>query len=56
MLLQYFINYNLPKGWYVSGSPIVTTNWAASHARGVANWDLSCPTHEARVVVRPTSN
>jgi hypothetical protein len=27
MLLQYFINYNLHKGWYLSTSPIVTANW-----------------------------
>jgi hypothetical protein len=30
MLLQYFINYNLKKGWYVSLSPIITANWKAS--------------------------
>ena len=30
MLLQYFINYNLKKGWYLSVSPIITANWKAS--------------------------
>jgi hypothetical protein len=30
MTLQYFINYNLRKGWYWSVSPIVTANWEAS--------------------------
>ena len=30
MLLQYFVNYNLKKGWYFSMSPIVTANWQAS--------------------------
>jgi len=30
MLLQYFINYNLKKGWYISLSPIITANWKAS--------------------------
>ena len=30
MLLQYFINYNMKKGWYVSVSPIITANWRAS--------------------------
>jgi len=30
MLLQYFINYNLKKGWYISVSPIITANWQAS--------------------------
>jgi hypothetical protein len=27
MLLQYFINYNMKKGWYLTSSPIVTANW-----------------------------
>jgi hypothetical protein len=30
MSLQYFLNYNLKKGWYVSLSPIITANWKAS--------------------------
>lgn len=30
MTLQYFINYNLKKGWYLSVSPIITANWQAS--------------------------
>jgi hypothetical protein len=29
MLLQYFINYNLDKGWYLTSSPIITANWKA---------------------------
>jgi len=29
-LMQYFINYNLDKGWYLSSSPIVTANWKAA--------------------------
>src|SRR6476620_7089287 len=29
MLLQPFINYNLPEGWYLTSSPIVTANWKA---------------------------
>ena len=29
-LLQYFINYNMKKGWYVSMSPIITANWRTS--------------------------
>ena len=29
MLLQYFVNYNLPKGWYLTSSPIITANWEA---------------------------
>jgi hypothetical protein len=27
MLLQYFINYNMKKGWYLASQPIVTANW-----------------------------
>jgi len=30
MTWQYFINYNLKKGWYLTSSPIVTANWKAS--------------------------
>lgn len=29
MLLQYFINYNLKKGWYITVQPIITANWEA---------------------------
>jgi hypothetical protein len=29
MTLQYFINYNLKKGWFLSTSPILTANWKA---------------------------
>jgi len=29
MLIQYFVNYNLPKGWYLTSSPIITANWKA---------------------------
>ena len=29
MTLQYFINYNLSKGWFLSVSPIITANWKA---------------------------
>ena len=28
-LLQYFINYNMKKGWYLARAPIVTANWRA---------------------------
>jgi len=30
MTLQYFINYNLNEGWYLTVSPIITANWNAS--------------------------
>jgi hypothetical protein len=29
-LLQPFINYNLPHGWYLVTSPIITANWRAA--------------------------
>lgn len=27
---QYFINYNMPRGWYLTSAPIITANWEAS--------------------------
>lgn len=27
MTLQYFINYNMPHGWYFTTQPIITANW-----------------------------
>jgi hypothetical protein len=30
MLLQYFINYNLKKGWFITIQPIITANWKAT--------------------------
>lgn len=29
-LLQYFVNYNFPGGWYLSSAPVITANWEAS--------------------------
>lgn len=29
MLLQYFINYNLPDAWFLTSAPILTANWKA---------------------------
>jgi len=34
-LLQPFINYNLPDGWYLSSAPIITANWKADKAGDV---------------------
>src|SRR5262252_4745034 len=34
-LMQYFVNYNLSGGWYVTSAPIVTANWAAPQAKNV---------------------
>jgi hypothetical protein len=30
-LLQYFINYNLKKGWYLTWQPTLTANWVATN-------------------------
>jgi hypothetical protein len=30
-LLQYFINYNLQKGWYLTWQPTLTANWRATN-------------------------
>jgi hypothetical protein len=35
MLLQPFLNYNLPAGWYLSSAPIITANWQADKAGSV---------------------
>lgn len=29
-LAQYFVNYNFPKGWYITTAPIITANWNAT--------------------------
>jgi hypothetical protein len=29
MLIQPFVNYNLPHGWYLTTAPIITANWKA---------------------------
>ena len=31
LLLQYFLNYNLSKGWYLGTQPILTANWEATN-------------------------
>jgi hypothetical protein len=38
MLFQYFINYNLDKGWYLAWQPIITANWNA--AKGGDVWTV----------------
>jgi hypothetical protein len=37
MLLQYFINYNLKKGWYLTSAPIITANWNSKASGEAAN-------------------
>ena len=38
MLLQPFVNYNLPDGWYLTTAPIVTADWKAD--RGGDVWTV----------------
>ena len=33
MTIQYFINYNLPQGWYLVSQPIITSDWRAPLTR-----------------------
>jgi hypothetical protein len=35
MVFQWFVNYNLPDGWYLTTSPIVTADWKADKAGDV---------------------
>jgi hypothetical protein len=37
MLLQYFINYNLKKGWFLTSAPIITANWNSKASGEAAN-------------------
>ena len=30
---QYFVNYNMNKGWYLSTAPVVTANWEANSSQ-----------------------
>jgi hypothetical protein len=30
MMLQYFVNYNMKKGWFLTSGPIINANWKAS--------------------------
>jgi hypothetical protein len=36
-LMQLFVNYNMPKGWYLVSSPIITVDWSA---RGSQQWTV----------------
>jgi hypothetical protein len=38
MLIQPFINYNLPEGWYLTSSPIITANWEAFGSNSSDRW------------------
>jgi hypothetical protein len=29
MAVQYFVNYNLPHGWFLTSSPVITADWRA---------------------------
>lgn len=34
MLVQYFVNYNMKKQWYLTAQPIITANWNTTAASG----------------------
>jgi hypothetical protein len=34
MLIQPFLNYNLPSGWYLTSSPILTADWTVANGNG----------------------
>jgi hypothetical protein len=38
MLIQPFINYNLPEGWYLTSAPIITANWEAFGSNSSDRW------------------
>ncbi len=31
LTFQYFVNYNLPNGWYLTSAPIITADWTADN-------------------------
>ncbi|MGA3212658.1 MAG: neuromedin U [Terriglobales bacterium] len=39
MLVQYFVNYNMKKGWYLTTQPIITANWNSPAPSGSV-WTL----------------
>jgi hypothetical protein len=43
MLLQYFVTYNLKKGWNISSSPILTANWNNKANGDAADGDDTTP-------------
>jgi hypothetical protein len=38
MLIQPFINYNLPEGWYLTSAPVITANWEAFGDNSSDRW------------------
>jgi hypothetical protein len=51
MLIQPFLNYNLPKGWYLTSSPIITANWNNADNKG---WTVPVGAGFGRVFVLGT--
>ena len=51
MLIQPFLNYNLPKGWYLTSSPIITANWTNEDNKG---WTVPVGAGVGRVFVLGT--
>ena len=38
LLIQPFINYNLPEGWYLTSAPVITANWEAFGNNSSDRW------------------
>ncbi|WP_415410977.1 neuromedin U [Synechococcus sp. A10-1-5-9] len=51
MLIQPFLNYNLPKGWYLTSSPIIAANWNQAENKG---WTVPVGAGFGRVFVLGT--
>ena len=51
MLIQPFLNYNLPKGWYLTSSPIITADWNSEDNKG---WTVPVGLGVGRVFVLGT--
>jgi hypothetical protein len=47
MLIQPFVNYNLPEAWYLTTAPIITTNWEES---GDDRWTVSIGAEVGKIV------
>ena len=67
-LLQYFINYNLKKGWYITWQPTLTANWEAPsgsrmgstvwwrRGKNYETWISTCGSHCTILWQRRTSD
>jgi hypothetical protein len=45
--MQYFINYNLPKAWFISWQPVITANWMAEKGE---QWVVPFGTNVGKII------